>query len=189
LSRSDRGVITDTERPLLRALVEAELRESDDLRRTVAGQQTVIQRQAAQLAAAHDAIREAEQDAAVAHELRTLAEGAAGQRIAATQARAADAERRADAAHADLRTLRAGIRSLGGDPTTIQNLWAQLRVRTRQWREAKQRAEQAEAAIARVRALHRDAYAGTTEAGTSCAAGCGTWPCPTLTALDEPHTT
>ncbi|QKN87576.1 hypothetical protein SEA_HFRANCETTE_50 [Streptomyces phage HFrancette] len=68
LSRVDRGVITDAERPLLRAHVEAELRESDDLRRTVQGQQTVIQRQAAQLDAAHDAIREAEQDAADAHE-------------------------------------------------------------------------------------------------------------------------
>ncbi|MGW3166958.1 hypothetical protein ACWC9Q_29690 [Streptomyces sp. NPDC001142] len=96
--------------------------------------------------------------------------------------RAADAERRADAAHAELRTLRAGIRSLGGDPTTIQNLWAQLRMRTRQWREAK-------AALDRVWALHRDAYAGTGETGTSCTAGCGTWPCPTLTALDEPNTT
>ncbi|WP_406014343.1 hypothetical protein OG520_22230 [Streptomyces sp. NBC_00984] len=64
LSRVDRGVITDAERPLLRAHVEAELRDSDDLRRTVGGQQTAIQRQAAQLAAAHDAIREAEQQAA-----------------------------------------------------------------------------------------------------------------------------
>ncbi|URC17971.1 hypothetical protein QEN62_gp49 [Streptomyces phage AxeJC] len=68
LSRVDRGVITDAERPLLRAHVEWELRESDDLRRTVQGQQTVIQRQAAQLDAAHDAIREAEQDAADARE-------------------------------------------------------------------------------------------------------------------------
>ncbi|MES9554798.1 MULTISPECIES: hypothetical protein [unclassified Streptomyces] len=61
LSRVDRGVITAAERPLLRAHVEAELRDSDDLRRTVGGQQTALQRQAAQLAAAHDAIREAEQ--------------------------------------------------------------------------------------------------------------------------------
>ncbi|QKN87634.1 hypothetical protein SEA_CUMBERBATCH_51 [Streptomyces phage Cumberbatch] len=68
LSRVDRGVITDAERPLLRAHVEWELRESDDLRRTVQGQQTVIQRQAAQLDAAHDAIREAEQAAADARE-------------------------------------------------------------------------------------------------------------------------
>ncbi|MFF2014021.1 hypothetical protein ACFVWY_33850 [Streptomyces sp. NPDC058195] len=61
LSRMDRGVLTDAERPLLRAHVEAELRDSDELRRTVRGQQTAIQRQARQLDAAHDAIREAEQ--------------------------------------------------------------------------------------------------------------------------------
>ncbi|WP_335936653.1 hypothetical protein [Streptomyces sp. PTD5-9] len=54
---------------------------------------------------------------------------------------------------------------------------------------AERRAEQAEAAIARMRQMHRDAYAGTTEAGASCTAGCGAWPCPTLTALDEPPTT
>ncbi|WP_370743402.1 hypothetical protein, partial [Streptomyces sp. LUP47B] len=40
----------------------------------------------------------------------------------------------------DLRTLRAGIRAAGGDPTTIQNLWAQLRLRNRQWAEAKREA-------------------------------------------------
>lgn len=44
---------------------------------------------------------------------------------------------RAEIAETELRTLRAGIRSLGGDPTTIQNLWAQLRMRNRQWMEAK----------------------------------------------------
>ncbi|MDT0432784.1 hypothetical protein [Streptomyces salyersiae] len=63
LSRSDRGVITDAERPLLRAHVEAELRDADDLRRTVNGQQKVTQRLGRQLDAAHDAIREAEQAA------------------------------------------------------------------------------------------------------------------------------
>ncbi|MFF4177634.1 hypothetical protein [Streptomyces sp. NPDC001750] len=68
LSRVDRGVLTNAERPLLRAHVEAELRESDDLRRTINGQQRRIERFIAQLAAAHDAIREAEQDAADARE-------------------------------------------------------------------------------------------------------------------------
>ncbi|WP_424862120.1 hypothetical protein [Streptomyces sp. MMS24-I29] len=68
LSRVDRGVLTDAERPLLRAHVEAELRESDDLRRTINGQQRRIERLAHQLDAAHDAIREAEQDAADARE-------------------------------------------------------------------------------------------------------------------------
>ncbi|MFD7066096.1 hypothetical protein ACFV97_02545 [Streptomyces sp. NPDC059913] len=49
--------------------------------------------------------------------------------------------------------------------------------------------ERTEAVLARVRALHRDAYAGTAQAGASCTAGCGTWPCPTTRALDDPHTT
>ncbi|MER8086597.1 hypothetical protein ABTZ57_16040 [Streptomyces sp. NPDC094048] len=61
LSRMQRGALLDAERPLLQAHVEAELSDADELRRTVAGQQTAIQRQAAQLEAAHDAIREAEQ--------------------------------------------------------------------------------------------------------------------------------
>ncbi|MFI7563818.1 hypothetical protein ACIBVM_18510 [[Kitasatospora] papulosa] len=61
LSRSDRDVITDAERPLLRAHVEAELRDADDLRRTVDGHQRRTERLARQLDAAHDAIREAEQ--------------------------------------------------------------------------------------------------------------------------------
>jgi septal ring factor EnvC (AmiA/AmiB activator) len=68
LARLDRGPLAEQERSLLRAHVEAELSDADELRRTVAGQQTAIQRQAAQLEAAHDAIREAEQAAADATE-------------------------------------------------------------------------------------------------------------------------
>lgn len=60
---------------------------------------------------------------------------------------------RARIAETELRVLRAGIRSLGGDPTTIQNLWAQIRLRNRQWREAKRERDTAQAAIARVRAV------------------------------------
>lgn len=68
--------------------------------------------------------------------------------------RAAKRQRgRADIAETELRVLRSGLRALGGDPTQIQNLWAQIRLRNRQWREEKQRAEQAEAAVERVRAL------------------------------------
>lgn len=52
----------------------------------------------------------------------------------------ADAVRRAESAERDLRTLRAGLRAAGGDPTQIQNLWAQLRMRNRQWAEAKREA-------------------------------------------------
>ncbi|MFE7626071.1 hypothetical protein [Streptomyces sp. NPDC057509] len=49
---------------------------------------------------------------------------------------------------------------------------------------AEQRADRAEATLNRVRSLHRDAYPGTVDTGRSCTAGCGTWPCATLTALD-----
>lgn len=68
LSRMQRGALLEAERPLLRAHVEAELAESDELRRTVAGQQTAIQRTGRRLEAAEDAIREAEQRAADAEE-------------------------------------------------------------------------------------------------------------------------
>jgi len=44
---------------------------------------------------------------------------------------------RASLAERELRTLRSGIRALGGDPTQVQNLWAQLRMRNRQWADAK----------------------------------------------------
>ncbi|WP_430479327.1 hypothetical protein ACQZM9_21855 [Streptomyces sp. P11-1] len=64
LARLDRHTLLDTERPLLRARVEQLLATDADLRRTIAGQQTLVQRQARQLGAAHEAIREAEQDAA-----------------------------------------------------------------------------------------------------------------------------
>lgn len=39
----------------------------------------------------------------------------------------------------------------------------------------------AEAAVARARELHREAYPD--HPGQSCTAGCGTWPCPTTRAL------
>ncbi|MFH9823051.1 hypothetical protein [Streptomyces bobili] len=44
---------------------------------------------------------------------------------------------RAEIAEAELATLRGGIRELGGDPTQVQNLYAQLRLRTNQWKAAR----------------------------------------------------
>ena len=44
---------------------------------------------------------------------------------------------RAEIAETELATLRGGIRELGGDPTQVQNLYAQLRVRTGQWKAAR----------------------------------------------------
>lgn len=61
------------------------------------------------------------------------------------------AKLRADLLQRELDTLRGGLREIGADPTQIQNLWAQISLRNRQWREEKQRAERAEAAIDRVR--------------------------------------
>ena len=46
------------------------------------------------------------------------------------------AKQRARIAEAELETLRAGLRELGGDPTQVQNLYAQLSSRTRQWKAA-----------------------------------------------------
>ncbi|MFF1916145.1 hypothetical protein ACFVYE_32080 [Streptomyces sp. NPDC058239] len=71
--------------------------------------------------------------------------------------------RRAKSAETELHVLRSGLRANGADPTQIQNLWAQIRLRNRQWRETKQRAEQAEAAIERVRAILADPLLHTTD--------------------------
>lgn len=62
------------------------------------------------------------------------------------------AKLRADLLQCDVDTLRGGLREIGADPTQIQNLWAQIRLRNGQWREEKQRAERAEAALERARA-------------------------------------
>ncbi|MEX3206044.1 hypothetical protein [Streptomyces acidiscabies] len=53
---------------------------------------------------------------------------------------------RAEIAEAELATLRGGIRECGGNPTQVQNLYAQLNLRNRQWVETK-------AAVARARLL------------------------------------
>lgn len=45
------------------------------------------------------------------------------------------AKQRARIAEAELETLRGGLREIGGDPTQVQNLYAQLASRTQQWKE------------------------------------------------------
>lgn len=48
--------------------------------------------------------------------------------------------------------------------------------------------DQARARIAAVRDLHRNAYATVSDGSPpSCAAGCGTWPCPTVRAIGTGH--
>jgi hypothetical protein len=47
------------------------------------------------------------------------------------------AHSRAESAEAELAALRGGIREWGVDPTNLQNMYAQLSMRTRQWLETK----------------------------------------------------
>ncbi|MGW3711365.1 hypothetical protein ACWDN6_14605 [Streptomyces albogriseolus] len=148
LSRLARGIApTAAEVALLRAAVEAEIREGDAARTSERGQQRAMEQQRQRVDAAETAIVEAEQRAERAEHqvslLHAVDEGRAhgAQRIMNERDQA---QQRAKIAEAELRTLRTGIRAIGGDPTTIQNLWAQLRSRTRQWRDEKQRAAQAE---------------------------------------------
>ncbi|MFE2930650.1 hypothetical protein [Streptomyces sp. NPDC059278] len=76
-----------------------------------------------------------------------------GRRSEKAENAATGQRKRAEIFKTELRVLRSGLRANGADPTQIQNLWAQIRLRNRQWREAKQRAEQAEAVLASVRTL------------------------------------
>ncbi|MFD4242728.1 hypothetical protein ACFWP3_14165 [Streptomyces sp. NPDC058525] len=96
-------------------------------------------------------VEEAEQDAeeavsAAAHLTRLI-----GKRSETAERSAKKQRSRAKKAETELRILRSGLRASGADPTQIQNLWAQIRLRNRQWREEKQRANRAEAALNAVR--------------------------------------
>ena len=103
-----------------------------------------------ELDALYERVAKAEQDAddsvAAAARLTTLV----GKRSERAERAADKQRRRAESAETELRILRSGLRANGADPTQIQNLWAQIRLRNRQWRAEKQRAEEAEAAIERV---------------------------------------
>lgn len=148
LDRAGRGVlIGGTEGELLRQQVEAELRLSDQLR---AGRETWK-------AKSEEIERDRDRLAAELEQLRTVlayehkrANDAIDRETTAEQA-AEEQRRRADIFETELRVLRTGLRANGADPTQIQNLWAQIRLRNRQWREAKGERDQAQAAIERVR--------------------------------------
>lgn len=88
-----------------------------------------------------------------------------GKRSEKAERNAEKQRRRADGAETELHTLRCGLRANGADPTQIQNLWAQIHLRNRQWREEKQRAE---ATLTAVRAAADDLADGT-EAGFKAA--------------------
>lgn len=113
ITRLQRGrTLTEEEAGTLRHHIETEIRDADTARAVAAGNKRHVQTLV-------PALQRAEADAN--HNADQVA----------------DAVRRAESAERDLRTLRTGIRAAGGDPTQIQNLWAQLRLRNRQWAEAK----------------------------------------------------
>jgi DNA repair ATPase RecN len=62
------------------------------------------------------------------------------------------AHTRAEIAEAELAALRGGIREWGADPTNLQNMYAQLSSRTRQWKETKSELAATQALIARAQA-------------------------------------
>ncbi|PNG17596.1 hypothetical protein [Streptomyces cahuitamycinicus] len=176
LSRAQRGVLSTHEAELLRHHVEAEVHESNQWR---AGRNTMKRRGEEIERDRDDWQRRAEQ----AEDLLRVAHETSNR----SEAERASAVQRANIFETELRVLRAGLRANGADPTQIQNLWAQIRLRNRQWRDAKRERDQAQAAIERVRALHRKASHGTT--CVYCAHGQRLgydtdWPCDTLRALD-----
>ncbi|MFJ5070212.1 hypothetical protein ACIQC7_27765 [Kitasatospora sp. NPDC088556] len=59
---------------------------------------------------------------------------------------------RTDIADAELRTLRAAVRDGRGDPVQVQNLYAQLNLRTRQWKRAQAGLDARDAENTRLRA-------------------------------------
>ncbi|MFJ2780251.1 hypothetical protein [Kitasatospora sp. NPDC087315] len=72
--------------------------------------------------------------------------------ITARDKTARKAKLRTDIADAELATLRTAVRDLGGGPVQVQNLYAQLNLRTRQWTEAKAELDARDAENARLRA-------------------------------------
>ncbi|NUS86339.1 MAG: hypothetical protein HOY75_27360 [Streptomyces sp.] len=101
--------------------------------------------------------KEADESVAAASRLAVLV----GKRTEKAEKAAKSQRYRAEIAETELRTLRAGLRAIGADPTQIQNLWAQISLRNRQWRDEKQR-------VAAVTALReRWVQAGPPPLGTS----------------------
>ncbi|MET9923311.1 MULTISPECIES: hypothetical protein [Streptomyces] len=148
LSRIQRGIpVTPTEAALLRAHVDAELADADTARAAL-GQQEAQHRQ--QLAAAHDAIREAEQDAA---EWKTTAATYSGLHSSAEQDVADLGEQ--------LRTYQTAEMYRQAAADTVEGRLAALRRQTTVGllagaEQALNRALTAEATLGRVRALaHR----------------------------------
>lgn len=90
--------------------------------------------------------------------LRPLGEAQAALKAAKAAIRKSDkavaavrsAHLRAEIAEAELAALRGGVREWGADPKNLQNMYAQLSMRTKQWRETKAELAAAQATVARV---------------------------------------
>ncbi|MFJ8144663.1 hypothetical protein ACIQ6R_06260 [Streptomyces sp. NPDC096048] len=180
LARADRGTLTSGEVAALRDLVDAEIRGADQLRAgratwkakaeeierdrdSIAAALELAKERARKAERAADLLADAHRRAEQAEELLSIAHETSNR----SETERARAVQRADIAETELRVLRAGLRANGADPTQIQNLWAQIRLRNRQWRDAKGERDQAQAALERVRAmvdqLHADAAAARTD--------------------------
>lgn len=84
----------------------------------------------------------------------------ASRRLIATQiddltTRASKDRQRAEIAEEELEALRGGIRETGGDPTRVQNVYAQLSSRTRQWEEVKAERDRLTATLDGLREVSR----------------------------------
>lgn len=150
LARLDRGgLLSPGDSTLLRQHFDAEAREHDTVRSVAAGNKRHVQTIVPEI---DRLAREGDQLRAVLEYEHKRANDAIDRETTAEQA-AEEQRQRAEIAETELRVLRAGLRANGADPTQIQNLWAQIRLRNRQWRDAKRERDQAQAAIERVRAL------------------------------------
>lgn len=150
LSRAQRGVpLTADEAALLRAAVEAEIRESDAARQAERGQQRAADRERERVTAAEAAIVEAEQRAAQAETERDsidLEAGAAHIQLAAALSRPRDTPRE------DLAAIAAEWKQRAEQAEDLLRIAHETSNETEQQRAAaEQRAEQAEVRLARIR--------------------------------------
>jgi hypothetical protein len=121
LTRLQRGrTLTEDEAETLRHHVETEIREADTARTEAERLGLMVDEYSAGARHLSDLLRTETARANAAIDRETTAEQAAEEQ-----------RRRADIAETELRTLREGLRELGGDPTQIQNLWAQLTTTSR----------------------------------------------------------
>jgi hypothetical protein len=95
----------------------------------------------------YDRLAKAEQEAEDSIAAATRLTVLVGKRSEKAEKAAKNHRSRADTAETELRVLREGLRANGADPTQIQNLWAQIRLRNRQWRTEKQRIDRVRAAV------------------------------------------